>query len=122
MKEHTANMQSNPLRSVEDPRVDGLYRLVKGRINLNSIVPTCIEVAGEIEQLHGLKGSEKLSLLQDVIRVAITDSKKTQTEKEELLFMIDTVIPFIVQAAILASKSPIIKQIQSTCLGCWTKK
>lgn len=116
--EQTA-MQENPLHSVEDARIDGLYRLLKGRINLNSIIPTCIEVAGEIEQLSGLKGSEKLRLLQDVIRLAITDSQKPLTEKEQLLFLVDSVIPFAVQAAILASKSPIVKHIQAGCLSCW---
>ena len=112
-------MQQNPLHSVEDARIDGLYRLLKGRINLNSIVPTCIDVAGEIEQLSSLKGPQKLSLLQDVLRLAITDSQKSQTEKEELLHLVDSVIPFAVQAAVLASKSPIVKQIQAGCLSCW---
>lgn len=114
-------MQTNPLRSFEDPRVDAIYRLVKGRISLSSIVPTCIEVASEIEQLVGLKGGEKLSLLQDVLRLAISDSKLAKTEKEEVLHTVETIVPIVVQAAILASKSPILKHVQATCVGCWTK-
>ena len=121
MKEHTA-MTVNPLRSIQDPRTDGIYRVLKGRINLNSIVPTCIEVASEIEQLNGLKGPEKLALLQDVIRLAVAESKKSSTEKEEILYVVDTVVPFVVQAAILASKSPILKHVQATCVGCFSRK
>jgi hypothetical protein len=101
MKEHTA-MTVNPLRSMQDPRVDGIYRVVKGRINLNTLVPSCIEVAQEIEQMNGLKGPEKLALLQDAIRLAVVESKKSSTEKEEILYVVDTVVPFVVQAAILA--------------------
>ena len=114
-------MQTNPLRSFEDPRVDAIYRTVKGRITLTSIVPTCIEIASEIEQLRDLKGSEKLSLLQDVLRLAISDSKLSKIEKEEILHTVETIVPVVVQAAILASKSPILKQVQATCVGCWTK-
>ena len=111
-------MQTNPLRSFEDPRVDAIYRTVKGRIDLKSIVPTCIEIASEIEQLHGLKGTQKLALLQDVLRLCISDSKLGESEKNIILHTVDTVVPIVVQAAILASKSPIIKQVQATCLGC----
>lgn len=115
-------MQSNPLRSVEDPRVNAIYSIVKGRISLLSIVPTCIEVAQEVEQLSGLKGAQKLALLQDVLRLAVAESKQTSVVKEELLHTIDTIVPIVVQAAILASKSPILKKVQETCIGCfWTK-
>lgn len=111
-------MQTNPLRSFEDPRVDAIYRAVKGRIDLTSIVPACIEIASEIEQIHGLKGAQKLALLQDVLRLSISESKLGQTEKEIILRTVDTVVPVVVQAAILASKSPILKRVQATCLGC----
>jgi hypothetical protein len=105
-----------------DPRVDGIYRLVRGRINFDTIVPTCIEVAREIEQIEGMKGKEKLSLLQDVLRTHVRHSRISISEKEQLLFVIDTVVPVVVQAAIFASKNPIVKQIQASCVGCWTKK
>jgi hypothetical protein len=114
-------MQTNPLRSFEDPRVDAIYKAVKGRITVSSIVPSCIEIASEIEQLVGLKGAEKLSILQDVLRLAISESKLTKLEKEEILHTVETVVPIVVQAAILASKSPILKHVQATCVGCWTK-
>jgi hypothetical protein len=99
-----------------------MYSLVKGRVSLLNIVPTCIDVAQEIEQLSGLKGPQKLALLQDVLRLAVAESKHTAVVKEELLHSIDTIVPVVVQAAILASKSPILKKVQDTCVGCfWTK-
>jgi hypothetical protein len=102
--------------------VNAIYSIVKGRISLLTIVPTCIEVAQEVEQLSGLKGAQKLALLQDVLRLAVAESKQTSVVKEELLHTIDTIVPIVVQAAILASKSPILKKVQETCIGCfWTK-
>jgi hypothetical protein len=99
-----------------------MYSLVKGRVSLLNIVPTCIDVAQEIEQLSGLKGPQKLALLQDVLRLAVAESKHTLVVKEELLHSIDTIVPVVVQAAVLASKSPILKKVQETCVGCfWTK-
>ena len=114
-------MQTNPLRSVEDPRVNAIYSVVKGKISLLTIVPTCIEVAQEVEQISGLKGKQKLELLQDVLRLSVSESKHTAVVKEELLHSIDTLVPLVVQAAILASKMPILKRVQETCVGCWTK-
>lgn len=105
-----------------DARVDGLYKVLKGRIDFGNIVPTCIEIAGEIEGLSGIKGSEKLDLLQKVLRQALKDSKQSAEEKEKILFVIETVVPIAVQAAIMASKSPIIAHVQTACVGCWTKK
>lgn len=118
-------MQSNPLHEQEaalDARVDGIYKALKGRIQLDNIVPTCIEIASEIEGLGGIKGGEKLDLLQKVLRHAIKDSEKSKEEKEHILMIVDTVVPIAVQAAILASKHPIVAQVQTACVGCWTKK
>ena len=114
-------MQSNPLHEKEaalDARVDGIYKALKGRIQLDNIVPTCIEIASEIEGLGGLKGGEKLDLLQKVLRHAIKDSEKSKEEKEHILMIVDTVVPIAVQAAILASKHPVVAQVQTAVVGC----
>lgn len=105
-----------------DPHAEKLYKLVSGRIDFANIVQTCMDVAREIEQIQGMSGPEKLSLLQEVLRMAVRDRKVSMTEKEESLYVIDTVVPLVVRAAIVASKHPIMKQIQSACVGCWTKK
>jgi hypothetical protein len=114
-------MQQNPLRQCEDARVDAIYKVLKGRISLDNLIPTCIEVAREVEGLAGLKGQQKLDVLQSVLRMAVRDSNKTAQEKESIRLVIDTIVPIAVQAAILASKSPIVAQVQATCVGCWTK-
>jgi len=114
-------MQSNPLHEKEaalDVRVDGIYRVLKGKINLDSLIPTCIEVAKEIEGVEELKGGEKLDLLQKVLRQAVKDSEKSAEEKEQILHVVDTVVPMVVQAAILASKSPIVAQVQAVMVTC----
>ena len=54
--------------------------------------------------------------------IAEIESKlKSLEEKEALYFTVDRVVPVIIEAAILASKSPIVRQVQAVCCGCWTK-
>lgn len=100
-----------------DARVDGLYRLIKGRIDWDNLIPTCIEVARELETITHLRGKERLDLLLKTLKHALKESDKSAEEKEKILFVIDTVIPVAMQAAILASKNPIVNQVVS---GCWT--
>ena len=117
-------MQSNPLHEKEaalDAQVDGIYRALKGRINVDNLIPSCIEAAKEIEDIGHLKGMEKLDLLQKVLRQAVKESAKSPEEKEEILRVIHTVVPLVVQAAILASKSPIVGHVHAACVGCWAK-
>lgn len=92
-----------------DPRVDALYRLVGGRIQWENLVPTLMEAAQELEQMRDLKGPERLTLLQDTLRVALSKSEMPQAKKETLSFFITTVVPIIVQGIIAASKVPIRK-------------
>ena len=114
-------MQPNPLHEKEaalDARVDGIYRVLKGRISLDSLIPSCIEIAQEIESIGGIGGKEKLDILQQVIRQAVKESDKSAEEKERILQIVDTVVPLVVQAAIIASKSPIIGHVQAAVVGC----
>lgn len=120
MEKQTA-MQSNPLRKQDENNVFEVYRAVRDSIDLNAIIPSCLAIAKEVEGLKGLKGPEKLETLQRVMHHAVRCSLKSPEEKEAITRMIDTVVPFAIQAAILATKSPIVAQVQSTCIGCWTK-
>lgn len=122
-------MQTNPIVAAsleEDARIDALYRVLKGHINWDNLVPTLLEAAKELEALPGLKGSEKLDLLQKTLKHALKHSDKTDIEKEQILHYIDTVVPIAVQAVVLASKSPIVaavaNQVREVCIGCWAKK
>ena len=118
-------MQTNPLHEKEaalDAQVDGIYRALKGRISMDNLIPSCIEVAKEIENLGKIPGKEKLDLLQKVLRQALKDSDKSAEEKEKLSSVIDTVVPVVVQAAILASKSPIVGQVQEALVTCCVPK
>ncbi len=117
-------MQTNPLREKDtemDARVDAIYSVVKGKLNVDNLIPTCIEVAQEIENVSGLTGRVKLDLLQKILRQAVKESEKSAEEKEQILHTIETVVPMVVQAAVLASKHPIAGQVQTACIGCWTK-
>jgi hypothetical protein len=98
-----------------DTRVDGLYRLVKGRVDWNNLVPTCLEVARELEQMTDLKGPQRLELLQKTLRFALHDSDLPKDKKDTYSFVISTVIPVVMQAAIAASKLPIVNKLQKKC-------
>jgi hypothetical protein len=114
-------MQTNPLHETDaqmDAQVDALYRTVKGRINWDNLIPTCLELARELEGLTHLRGRERLELLQKTLRFALKDSDKTAEEKEQILHTIDTVVPMVMQAAVLSSKIPIAGQVLSCC---WKK-
>ena len=122
-------MQTNPIHATtleEDARVDALYRVLKGRINWDNLVPTLMEAGKELETIPGLKGSEKLDLLQKTLKHALKQTEKTAIEKEQILHYIETVVPIAMQAAMMASKSPlvgaVVDQVQAVCIGCWAKK
>jgi hypothetical protein len=100
-----------------DVRVDGLYRLVKGRINWDNLVPTVLEVARELQQFPGLKGPEKLDILLKTLKFALKDSSLAAEEKEKTLYVIDTVVPLVIAAAKMASKFPIQRISWKKC--CW---
>lgn len=111
-------MQTNPIHE----QADAILHVFEGKIDLDNLIPTCIFMAQKIEMMAGLGGKEKLEMLQRILRVTVGKSDKSLEEKSDLIHTIDTVIPMVVQAAVMASKSPILGQVQATCIGCWTKK
>jgi hypothetical protein len=115
VREQTMNETKNPMHEL-DPNVNSLYSAFKGRINWDNLIPTCIDMARELEQMTHMKGPQRLELLQKTLRYAVQDSDMSDPQKEATIQIIDTVVPLAMQAAILASKIPI-KRIQSVC--CW---
>ena len=117
-------MQTNPLYAEDDARIDAIFRVVQGKLNWDNLVPTLLEAGQELEAMPGLKGTEKLDLLQKTLKHALKVSDKTDVEKEQILHYIDTIVPIAMQAAVLASKSPLVKavvgQVHAVCVGCWT--
>jgi hypothetical protein len=117
-REQTMNETKNPMHEL-DPNVNALYAAFKGRIDWDNLIPTCIEMARELEQMTHMKGAQRLELLQNTLKYAVQDSQMDSTQKDATIQIIDTVVPLAMQAAILASKIPI-KRIQSIC--CWKTK
>lgn len=112
------DMTPNPMHQAElDAQVDALYRTVKGKIQWDDLVPTALEVARELENITHIKGPQRLDLLQKTLRFAVSDSKDIpQDKKDEALVFINTVLPIVMEAAILASKIP----IRAIAQSCWT--
>jgi hypothetical protein len=117
---------TNPMFAEEDARIDAVARVLKGKVNWDNLVPSVLEAAKELEAMPGLKGAEKLDLLQKALKHVLKTSDKTAVEKEQILHTIDTVVPIVMQAATMASKNPIVgaavAQVEAVCVGCWTKK
>ena len=90
---------------------------MKGRIDWDNLVPISLDIARELEGQTHLRGKDRLDLLQKTLRFALKDSDKSVLEKEQVLHTIDTVLPVAMQAAILATKSP----IQLPLPTCWKK-
>lgn len=103
--------------AILDARIDATYRLVKGRINWDNLIPTVLEVARELQQFPELKGPEKLDVLLKTLKFALKDSSLAAEEKEKILHTIDTVVPVVIAAAKLASKFPIQRISSKKC--CW---
>jgi hypothetical protein len=115
-------MQTNPMKADEDARIDAILRVVDGHIDWTNLVPTLLEAAQELEAMPGLKGKEKLDLLQKALKHALKTSGKSAEEKESILHIIDTVVPIVMQGVILASKIPVVAHVKASCMGCfWTK-
>ena len=102
---------------VLDARIDALYRVVKGRIQWDNLIPTCLELGQELEQMTELSGVERLQVLQKTLKFALKDSTLDKEKQEDAIHTIDTVVPIVMKAAILASKLPI-HRIPSGC-RCW---
>lgn len=121
------SMQTNPIRAEElavlDAQIDAVYSAIKGGIRWDNLVPTLLTGARILETMPGLKGSQKLDILQKTLKHALKESDCPTLEKEQILHTIDTVVPIVMQAAILASKVPIVNQAlakaQSVCCAWW---
>lgn len=119
----TETETSNPMFEKQaqlDAQIDGLYKIVKGRIEWNNPIPACLEVARELENMTHLKGHQRLELLQKTMRFAANDADSgldDETKKIALVF-VDDALPIVMNAVILASKSPIVSQVQSACWSC----
>lgn len=107
--------------SLLDARIDTIYRLLRGRIDWANLAPSLVEAAYALEQISDIRGSERLDILQRALKHALKEADMPAEEKERLLFVIDTIVPLMVQSAILASKTPIVsKALQAGCF-CWKK-
>ena len=118
--------QQNPMfkdQAELDVRIDGLYKVVKGKIDWSNIVPTTMEIAQEVEGMTQLRGSDRLELLQKTLLFALKDADLPKEKKDEIMSFIETVLPLVMQAAILASKVPILSKAQvAACWSCISRK
>ncbi len=102
-----------------DAQIDGLYKVIKGRVDWKNPIPVCLELAQELENMTQIKGSQRLELLQKTLKFALTDSELEEEQKKDALAFIENVLPIAMSAVILASKSPIVAHIQSACCPCF---
>jgi hypothetical protein len=116
-------MQTNPMteEAAIDMRITVVYSAIKGDINWDNIVPTLLVAAEMLEMMTELSGPQKLDLLQKTLKHALKESKLSAVEKEQALHTIETVVPIVIQGAIMASKYPIGRAVAQAVRCCWMK-
>jgi hypothetical protein len=102
--------------------VDIYLKVIRGKpVNWANVAPVCLEMCREIEQVPNLKGPEKLSLLQEVLRKTILLTDMSDDHKKQANVVIDDVVPVVVQGIIIASKIPVKKYVawwHRLCCSC----
>lgn len=113
------------------PQIDDCYKLLKMKIDWKDLVTTVIAAAKEIEQMTHLNGEAKLALLHNTLLYALLmDESLPMARKMEIRDFLTNVMPIVVKAIILASKSPVmlrtIDAIDDATCNClptlWRKK
>jgi hypothetical protein len=94
-------------------QVQRLYLLIKDDIDWNNLVPICLRLAQEIQQLTHLRGQEKLELLQSVLNHALDISQVEN--KKEIQEKIQYMVPIVLQTAKVASRFPIVTKVLRCC-------
>jgi hypothetical protein len=102
-------------------RIQQLFALVKNKIDWSNPIPACLIIAGELEKVTTLKGPQKLKMLQDVLKFGLLETSIDHETKKTVLGFIENTLPQVMQAAVLASKHPIVNQALSACFTCLKK-
>jgi hypothetical protein len=102
-------------------RIQQLFALVKNNIDWSNPIPACLTIAGELEKVTTLKGPQKLKVLQDVLKFGLTEANIDHETKKTVLGFVEDTLPQVMQAAILASKHPVVNQALSACFTCLKK-
>lgn len=95
--------------------VEELYKVIRDTIDFDNIVPTVLTLCQRVEQIPDLTGNEKLKLVTLTLRYALGVAPIGIEQKRNIMKRIDTVVPLVVQAAILASKHPIAYKLFGCC-------
>lgn len=102
-------------------RIQQLFALVKNNIDWNNPIPACLTIAQELEKITTLKGPQKLKVLQDALKFGLSETNLDADKKKEIIGFVETTLPQVMQAAILASKHPVVNQALSACFTCLKK-
>ena len=102
-------------------RTQSVFAVVKNDIDWSNPVPACLRMAQVLENITTFKGPQKLKLLQDALKFGLSEASIDHETKKNVLVFIDNTLPTIMQAAILASKQPIVAHALRTCFTCLKK-
>jgi hypothetical protein len=113
----------------QDPNVVAIYNQFKSWIDgTNSLsassiiilIPKIMKCAEEEIKLSG-KGDYKKSVVLQVIKQIVQDSKLDTDGKVSLNIIIDTIVPTMIDTMVLVSrgKVDIGKAVKTSCMGCF---
>jgi hypothetical protein len=95
--------------------VEELYKVISDKVDFENIVPMAITLCQRVEQIPNLSGKEKLDLVMGTLRYALRVAPVGLEQKREIMEKLDTIVPLVIQAAILASKHPIVHKLMGCC-------
>lgn len=93
-----------------------------GSIDKSGLIKMALETATALEAATNLTGEQKLARVQDVLRERVHKSAMATHVKQDLLFFINTVLPWTIEAAVAVSKNPKayrLQQAATTCCAVW---
>ena len=102
-------------------RTQSVFAVVKKDIDWSNPIPACLRMAQVLENITTLKGPQKLKILQDALKFGLSEASIDHETKKSVLGFIDGTLPGIMQAAILASKQPIVAHAMAACFTCLKK-
>lgn len=95
--------------------VEELYKVIGDKVDFENIVPMALTLCQRVEQIPNLTGKEKLELVMATLRYALRVAPIGIEQKRAVMEKLDTIVPLVIQAAILASKHPITHKLLGCC-------
>jgi len=94
--------------------------LVSNDINTSNIIQLTINLMRIIEKYPNLTGTQKKETIIYVLKKVIKDNLDNDETKQNLLFFIDTFLPYVIDTIISVDKKEVVIKIKKGFKKCFT--